>query len=37
MLSNLLKIIKNFIGNRYQQVALNRKTSGWNVLNAGVF
>lgn len=25
MLSNLLKMIKDFIGNRYQQVALNRK------------
>ena len=32
--SNLLKIIENFVSNRYQRVLLNGKYSGWTALNA---
>ena len=33
---NLLKLIKNFLSNRFQRVALNGQTSEWEEINAGV-
>ena len=33
---NLLKIIEEFLSNRYQRVVLNGQSSGWATLNAGV-
>ena len=33
---NLLKIIEDFLSNRYQRVVLNGQSSGWATLNAGV-
>ena len=33
---NLLKIIEDFLLNRYQKVALNGQFSGWVAVNAGV-
>ena len=33
---NLLKIIEDFLSNRYQRVVLNGQSSGWAVVNAGV-
>ena len=33
---NLLKIIEDFLSNRYQRVVLNGESSGWAVVNAGV-
>ena len=33
---NLLKIIEDFLSNRYQRVVLNGQSSGWAAVNAGV-
>ena len=33
---NLLKIIENFLSNRYQRVVLNGQSSGWVAVNTGV-
>ena len=33
---NLLKIIKDFLSNRYQRIYLNGDSSGWAAVNAGV-
>ena len=33
---NLLKIIEDFLSNRYQRIYLNGQFSGWAVVNAGV-
>ena len=36
ILENLLKIIEEFLANRYQGEALNGQASGWAAVNAGV-
>ena len=33
---HLLKIIEDFLSNRYQRVVLNGQSSGWAAVNAGV-
>ena len=33
---NLLKIIEDFLSNRYQRIYLNGQSSGWAAVNAGV-
>ena len=33
---NLLKIIEDFLSNRYERVVLNGQSSGWVVVNTGV-
>ena len=33
---NLLKIIEDFLSNRYQRVVLNGQYSGWAAVNTGV-
>ena len=34
---NLLKIIEDFLSNRYQRIVLKRKSFGWAAVDAGVF
>ena len=34
---SLLKVIEDFLSNRYQRVVLNGQSSGWAAVNAGVF
>ena len=36
ILGNLLKIIEDFLSNRYQRIVLTSQSSGWAVVNAGV-
>ena len=33
---NLLKIIEDFLSNRYQRVVVNKQSSGWAAVNSGV-